>query len=114
MAEVSPALSMSESPVVDGHAVVQLESCHSVWFFDTGARRFLRVPKSSANDAVSLAAPWEDYLDFELCPGGSFVVTLGPDATRRLRAWRHIQPCRLCSHPSTSEVPVAQLLEDGG
>lgn len=101
-----------ESRVVDGDGIEKIESCHSTWFFDVEARRFLRVPKSTAIDLVSLAGPWGEYLDLELRPGGSFVVMLGPDATRRLRAWRHVDPCRLCSSQFTSEVPALRLSED--
>jgi len=87
----------------------RIDSCHSVWLFDTERMRFRRLPRGSAVDTPALANDWEPYSDLEIdLNSGSFSVVLNEERTRILRSWRHVDPCPHCSADSTAEIPAVR------
>jgi hypothetical protein len=87
----------------------RIESCHSVWLFDTERMRFRRVLKETSLDTPALESDWEPYYGLELAPeSGAFAVALNESGTRLLRSWRHTTPCEHCETGSdaTGEVSL--------
>jgi hypothetical protein len=83
----------------------RIDSCHSVWLFDTERMRFRRVPKEASIDSPALESDWVPYYGLEIsAESGAFAVALNESRTRLLRSWRHTNPCEHCS--STAEVDV--------
>lgn len=82
----------------------RIDSCHSVWLFDTERMRFRRVPKGTDVTSPALESDWVPYHGLEISPeSGAFAVALNASRTRLLRSWRHTEPCEHCS---TGEVDV--------
>lgn len=80
-----------------------VESCHSVWVFDTERRRFQRILRDGTTGVPPVTA-WRPYHDLRFEPGSDgFVVQLDEAGTRWLRSWRHLQDrCATCgAEPST-------------
>lgn len=92
-----------------------MESCHSVWVFDTEERRFRRLVKGAmVADAPTMTA-WRPYFGLDIDPeSGAFVVVLDQGGTRLLRSWRHVEPCTRCSDVRTGELKLADLREAAG
>ena len=83
----------------------RIDSCHSIWLFDTERMRFRRVPKETSIDSPALESDWEPYFGLEISPeSGAFAVALNESRTRLLRSWRHTSPCEHCS--TDAEVDV--------
>lgn len=91
-----------------GYVVQELESCHSLWLFDVEGRRYLRVPKGASLEISAVEKFWRPYRDVALRPNGSFVITVTPDGSRMVRAWRHLDPCPLCAMEHTAEIPALE------
>lgn len=90
----------------------RIDSCHSIWLFDTEGMRFRRVPRGTSIDAPALASDWEPYYGLEIsAESGAFSVALNEARTRLLRSWRHTSPCEQCSTETeidvTGEIPLA-------
>ena len=88
-----------------------LESCRSIWFFDTETMRFSRVLKGLDPDRPSTGSTcWREYFGLDIDPvSGSFVVLLNPQGTRLLRSWRHTAPCPQCGDEATAELRLEEL-----
>ena len=86
----------------------RIDSCHSIWLFDTERKRFRRVPRGTNLDSPALASDWEPYFGLEIAPeSGAFAVALNEGRTRLLRSWRHTNPCEHCAAPPGSgEIDV--------
>ena len=53
----------------------RIDSCHSIWLFDTERMRFRRVPKETSIDTPALESDWEPYYGLEISPeSGAFAV----------------------------------------
>ena len=95
----------------------RIDSCHSIWLFDTERMRFRRVPKETSIDTPALESDWEPYYGLEISPeSGAFAVALNPSRTRLLRSWRHTEPCEHCvpvtvDVDSTGEVSVVEAAD---
>ena len=95
----------------------RIDSCHSIWLFDTERMRFRRVPKETSIDTPALESDWEPYYGLEVSPeSGAFAVALNPSRTRLLRSWRHTEPCEHCTPvtvdlDATGEVSVIEAGE---
>ena len=89
---------------------VVLESCNSIWLFDTDHMLFLRVLKQDASGRHLAATSWRPYFGLEMVPySESFVVLLNAEGTRLLRSWRHTRDCAQCGGHATSELSVEEL-----
>ncbi|HLF41384.1 MAG TPA: hypothetical protein VI854_07920 [Acidimicrobiia bacterium] len=76
----------------------RIDSCHSIWLFDTERMRFRRVPMDTSMSSPALESDWEPYFGLEISPeSGAFAVALNQSRTRLLRSWRHTSPCEHCS-----------------
>lgn len=97
-----------------------IETCNSLWVFDTRGRRFLRLPRGSARPSSLSLIPesaFEHYESLTLDPvSGEFLVKLTQDGSRMLRSRRHPNPCpacdtlgaaRLTTELSTVEIALA-------
>jgi hypothetical protein len=90
----------------------RIDSCHSVWLFDTERMRFRRVPKETNVDAPALESDWEPYYGLEIAPeSGAFAVALNESRTRLLRSWRHTDPCEHCSPGADLDVTAEVSLQ---
>ena len=95
----------------------RIDSCHSIWLFDTEHMRFRRVPKETRIDTPALESDWEPYYGLEVSPeSGAFAVALNTSRTRLLRSWRHTEPCEHCvpvtvDLDATGEVRLAEASE---
>jgi len=95
----------------------RIDSCHSIWLFDTERMRFRRVPKETSIDTPALERDWEPYYGLEISPDtGAFAVALNPSRTRLLRSWRHTESCEHCApvtidDDATGEVSLAEATE---
>jgi hypothetical protein len=84
------------------HEVLQIESCHSIWFFDEGRGRFRRLLRGTDHGEVPVATEWRPYFGVDQYPGSqSFAVWLNPEGTRLLRSWRHLPGCQSCDERTT-------------
>jgi hypothetical protein len=102
------ARTVERPPSVDDVRV--LESCHSLWVFESARGRFRRVPRGTRLDMPPQENEWTPYYRLELdASSGAFSVGLNPDDTRVLRSWLHVEPCRHCSSDQTSELSVEAL-----
>lgn len=66
----------------------RIDSTHSTWWFDTGQMRFCRLPKGVAPAQPPLDREWQPYFGLDIDTTGAFTVSLNPDHTRLLRAYR--------------------------
>jgi hypothetical protein len=90
----------------------RIDSCHSVWLFDTDRMRFRRVPKETRIDTPTLESDWEPYFGLEIAPdSGAFAVALNETRTRLLRSWRHTDPCQHCTPARDADVTGEVSLE---
>jgi hypothetical protein len=88
----------------------RMDSCHSIWLFDTERMRFRRAPRGSNLD-FSLESDWEPYYGLEISPeSGAFAVALNESGTRFLRSWQHTEGCEHCSAPGdvTTELAITR------
>ncbi|HXW80302.1 MAG TPA: hypothetical protein VEJ84_12430 [Acidimicrobiales bacterium] len=94
---------------------VVVESCHSIWVFDSEQRRFQRLLKGLTAAGQPPATGWRPYfrVDFDL-GSDAFVVLLNEDGSRLLRSWRHVEPCARCSDALTAELDISELREAAG
>ncbi len=78
-----------------------IETCNSLWVFETQEKRFLRLPRTHPLPSSYSLLPdsaWEHYESLTLDPvSGEFIVRLTSDGSRVLRSQRHRQPCPLCT-----------------
>jgi hypothetical protein len=90
--------------------VERIDSCHSIWLFDTDRMRYRRLPRGASVDSPALATDWEPYTGLDVdVDTGSFSVVLNAERTRILRSWRHADPCPHCSTAETTgEIPVTR------
>ena len=85
----------------------RIDSCHSIWLFDTQRMRFRRVPKDTSVSSPPLESDWEPYFGLEVSPeSGAFAVALNESRTRLLRSWRHTSPCEHCSTDNEIDLDV--------
>jgi hypothetical protein len=93
-------------PVPDSRSeYIEVESCHSIWYFDITHKRFRRVLHGFDGLQEPPATEWRPYFRIEESVGSdSFVVWLNPSGTRLLRSWRHHPGCS-CHDHLTGEVP---------
>jgi hypothetical protein len=99
-----------EGLCLNGTSVRVLESCHSLWIFESDRGRFRRVPRGTRLDMPSPENEWTAYYRLELdTSSGAFSVGLNPDDTRVLRSWLHVEPCRHCSADHTGELSLEVL-----
>jgi hypothetical protein len=83
----------------------RIDSCHSVWLFDTERMRFRRVPKGTRLDSPALESDWQPYFELEIDPdSGAFAVALNETRTRLLRSWRHTDLCEHCAPAQEVDV----------
>lgn len=83
----------------------RIDSCHSIWLFDTDRMRFRRIPKGTDAAAPALDGDWEPYYGLEVAAeSGAFAVALNENRTRLLRSWRHTNPCEHCGSPADVDV----------
>lgn len=76
----------------------RVESCHSVWLFDTERMRFRRMARGGPLDVPALESDWEPYYGLELsADSDAFAVILNESGTRLIRSWRHTEPCGHCA-----------------
>lgn len=86
-----------------------MESCHSIWVFDTEGMRFRRFLKALDFGGTPVGTDWRSYYGLDIDPvSHSFVVWLDPEGTRMLRSWRHTPNHEDCGEEATGEL----LLED--
>lgn len=84
--------------------LLSLESCHSIWRFDTGRMRFQRVMRSGAG---RITTEWRPYHALILDPRSeAFTVVLNPEGTRLLRSWRHTGACSQCGERMTAQLSL--------
>ena len=78
--------------------LVTVDSCHSLWIFDTGEMQFRRILKGLGHGQEVARTEWRPYYELELDPNSdSFVVVLDQVGTRILRSWRHTDvACPFC------------------
>jgi hypothetical protein len=87
-----------------------LDSCHSTWVFDLGAKRFRRVLKGLDVDPSLAATDWRSYERLEIPEGSdAFTVVLNRSGTRRIRSWRHLDGCQQCEGERTVELSLEDL-----
>lgn len=87
-----------------------LDSCHSTWLFDVAGHRFRRILKGLDVDPSLAATDWRPYERLELVEGSqAFVVILNAAGTRRIRSWRHVDGCKQCDGPQTTELSLEDL-----
>ncbi len=87
-----------------------IESCHSIWLFDTEHMSFLRVLKGFDGPEHLAVTGWRRYYGLEMSADSeSFVVELNPEGTRLLRSWRHTEDCAQCGGHVTSELSVEEI-----
>jgi len=87
-----------------------LDSCHSTWLFDAGAKRFRRILKGLDVDPALAATEWRDYERLEFSEDSdAFVVVLNPAGTRRIRSWRHVDNCDQCEGEQTTELSLDDI-----
>lgn len=96
-----------EEVIVGGASLRILESCHSVWIFDSSRMRFRRAPRGTRFDVPTPESDWTPYFRLEVEPSsGAFAVGLNEDDTRVLRSWLHSEPCRHCATDQTGELSL--------
>ena len=94
---MADTVNVDGSPVGTTMGYPSLESCAFTWLFDTGQRRFRRVPRGVAPELVGARDEWVLYERVEVQPERScFVVTLDGGGTRILRSWLHVEGCEHC------------------
>jgi len=104
--ETAPGVTVEEVEL-GGVALRVLESCHSVWVFESGRMRFRRVPRGTRLDMPSPESDWTPYFRLEVEPStGAFAVGLNAEGTRVLRSWLHLEPCRHCAGDQTGELSL--------
>ncbi|MHB8188912.1 MAG: hypothetical protein ACYDHP_00495 [Ferrimicrobium sp.] len=97
---------MTESNYPDSARLERIESCNSLWVFDTQAHRYLRLPRATVTD-ISLVSDsaWEAYENVTIDPiGGEFIVRLNASGSRLLRSQRHSTPCPNCDNEPVVDV----------
>jgi len=84
----------------------RIESCHSIWFFDSTSMRFCRLPRSAKAVRPPADAVWVPYYGLEIdLRSGAFLVALSEEQNRFLRSWRHDSvSCRHCGAGVGAEV----------
>jgi hypothetical protein len=84
----------------------RIDSCHSIWLFDTERMRFRRLPSGGDVDAPALERDWQPYYGLEIdADAGSFSVVLNEQRTRIIRSYRHTDPCPQC-RDATGELTL--------
>ena len=88
-----------------------MDSCHSLWIFDTRSHRFLRVLKGLGHGSESARTQWRSYHELDLDPDSdAFVVVLNDAGTRMLRSWRHLGvACPQCGGSGTEELSLQDI-----
>ena len=75
--------------------LVVLESCTTTWAFDTGRKRFARLPKGLT--LTSTSAEWRPYASMWFDLGArTLVVSLDEAGTQLLQTDIHNGPCSEC------------------
>lgn len=88
----------------------RIESCHSIWLFDSELGRFRRAPRGSNLDAPAPDTEWELYFGLEVdATTGAFAVVLNEGGTRLLRSWQHNEPCQHCGADATAELTITSI-----
>jgi hypothetical protein len=95
---------------VDPDSLLVIESCHSVWLFDTKGMRFRRVLKGLDVEPTHASTSWRNYYRLEFDEGSpTFKVVLNAEGTRMLRSGRHDGACDCCDGELTSEFSLEEL-----
>jgi hypothetical protein len=96
-------------PLADPSMTV-LESCNSIWVFDTDRLRFRRILKGiEVHDRV-VATAWRPYARLELAADSeAFTVLLNEEGTRMICSWRHTRDCAECGAQATSELSLRAI-----
>ena len=76
----------------------RIDSCHSIWLFDTERMRFRRRPERDQLDSRRWRATGSRTTAWRFRPEtGAFAVALNECRTRLLRSWRHTDPASTAS-----------------
>ncbi len=108
------------SPLInESERFEQIESCNSLWIFDTEEKRFLRLPRTGPRPTSISMYPdgtWESYKTLTIDPvGGEFIVRLNESGSRMLRSQRHGNPCPLCvEEPGSQMTTEFREIQGGG
>jgi hypothetical protein len=96
------------------HIIV--DSCHSVWIFDTERLRFRRVLKGLGRGDEAAMTEWRRYHRLELDQDSdSVVVVLNDSGTRLLHSWRHTgSECAQCGDAGTEELALDDIARAEG
>ena len=88
-----------------------IDSCHSMWIFDTEHLRFRRILKGLGHGKELATSEWRSYHGLHLDPySDSFVVVLNDTDTRMLRSWRHRgSVCPQCGARGTEELSLEDI-----
>ena len=88
---------------------IVLDSCHSIWIFDTDRMRYCRILKGVEFSHRCVTTEWRAYWHLKMDnQAGTFIVYLRADRSRVIRWWLHSDDCRQCSGNETAEL----LIED--
>jgi hypothetical protein len=91
--------------------VITVDSCHSLWVFDTELHTFFRILKGLEHGTEAARTQSRSYVGLYFDPGSdSFVVMLNEAGTRFLRSWRHLGPaCTQCGASVTEELSLDDI-----
>ncbi|HZU72786.1 MAG TPA: hypothetical protein VE990_08445 [Acidimicrobiales bacterium] len=90
-----PDAGPARPPTGGGEELVLVESCTTTWAFDTGRRRFARLPRGLS--IASHSAEWRPYVGMTVDRhAGTLEVVLDQAGTELLRSEVHTGPCPVC------------------
>ncbi len=90
--------------------VTSIESCNSVWIFDTNSMEFKRRMRNATGEVESVTTDWRPYFGLNIDePNKSFVVQLNESGTRLLKSYIHRDPCDRCGDSNTTEISLEEI-----
>jgi len=91
---------------------VILDSCHSIWVFDTNRMRYRRILKGVEFSHRCVTTEWRAYWHLKMDKQtGTFIVYLRADRSRVIRSWLHTDDCMRCGEHQTAELPMEDVRE---
>jgi hypothetical protein len=89
-----------------------LDSCHSIWIFDTHRMRYCRIVKGVEFSHRCVTTEWRAYSQLKMDKQtGTFIVNLRADRSRVIRSWLHTDDCTQCSGHETAELSIEDIRE---
>ncbi len=90
--------------------VTSIESCNSVWIFDTQTMEFKRRIRNLSGETEDVSTDWRPYFGLNVDESSkSFVVQLNESGTRLLKSFIHKDPCTRCSESNTTEISLEEI-----